>query len=270
MTRLQPHPHSLCKASWTGKQKFIDRNFPRRRSLKVLFRPHYLWSNMILRRRFYERETITVARELLGKFLVHKTEEGTTVGKIVETEAYKGPEDKASHAYKNRRTQRTEVQFGPKGHAYVYQIYGMYFCFDVTSGRPIGKPEAILVRAIEPIAGFEVMKRRRKVADVQKTLGQMVDLTNGPSKLCMAMGISKKQNGADLCVPPLCIETGVTIGERQIIQSTRVNVDYADEWKHLRWRFYTKDNSFVSKRNRNTKASEGQAKKIHSDKMMVN
>jgi DNA-3-methyladenine glycosylase len=197
---------------------------------------------MILRREFYERDTLTVAKELLGIFLVHDTEEGTIIGKVVETEAYIGPEDKASHAYNNRRTKRTEVQFGPKGHAYIYQIYGMYFCFDVTSGRHAGKPEAILVRALEPIGGLEVMMRRRGS-------GHLSNLTSGPSKLCMAMGISKKQNGADLCMGSLCIETGVTIDQVHITQTPRVNVDYADEWKHLPWRFYLKDNVFISKPN---------------------
>ena len=112
---------------------------------------------MILERQFYERDTLIVAKELLGKFLVHETSEGVTSGKIVETEAYKGPEDKASHAYGNLRTGRTEVQFGPKGHAYVYLVYGMYYCFNVTSGRVPGKPEAILVRALEPVLGVEIM-----------------------------------------------------------------------------------------------------------------
>lgn len=197
---------------------------------------------MILEREFYERCTLTVAKELLGKLLVHETGEGTTIGKIVETEAYNGPEDKASHAYNNLRTERTEVQYGPKGHAYVYQIYGMYFCFDVTSGRLFGKPEAILVRALEPIGGLEVMMRRRGVSK-----GQIANLTNGPSKLCMAMGISKKQNGVDLCVPPLRIETGVKVDEGQIVQTGRVNIDYADEWKHLPWRFVIRNNRFVSR-----------------------
>jgi DNA-3-methyladenine glycosylase len=199
---------------------------------------------MILKREFYERYTLTVAKELLGKLLVHETSKGTTIGKIVETEAYNGPEDKASHAYNNLRTERTEVQYGPKGHAYIYQIYGMYFCFDVTSGRLVGKPEAVLVRALEPIGGLGVMMRRRGVSK-----GQIANLTNGPSKLCMAMGISKKQNGVDLCVPPLRIETGVKVDERQIVQTVRVNIDYADEWKHLPWRFLIKNNRFVSRPN---------------------
>jgi DNA-3-methyladenine glycosylase len=197
---------------------------------------------MILNRDFYERDTLIVAKELLGKFLVHETAQGITVGKIVETEAYIGPEDKASHAYNNLRTKRTEVQFGAKGHAYIYQIYGMYFCFDVTSGRSVGKPEAILVRALEPIDGVEVMIKRRGVSG-----NRIVNLTNGPSRLCMAMDITRKQNGTDLCIPPLYIDTGVTVEGKRIMQTNRVNVDYAEEWRHLPWRFFIKNNGFVSK-----------------------
>jgi len=197
---------------------------------------------MILKREFYERDTLTVAKELLGRFLVHETPEGTTMGKIVETEAYIGPEDKASHAYNNLRTERTEIQFGPKGHAYVYQIYGMYFCLNVTSGRLLGKPEAILVRALEPLMGVEIIMKRRGISK-----RHAVNLTNGPSKLCMAMHISKEQNGADFCVSPLHIETGVKADERHITQTTRINVDYADEWKNRPWRFFIKNNDFVSR-----------------------
>lgn len=197
-------------------------------------------SNVILKREFYERDTLTVAKELLGKLLVRETKVGTTIGKIVETEAYEGPEDKASHAYNNLCTERTEVQYGPKGHAYVYQIYGIYLCFDVTSGRLVGKPEAILVRALESMEGLGVMMSRRGVSN-----GQIANLTAGPGKLCAAMGISKKQNGVDLCVPPLRIETGGTGDERQIVQTGRVNVDYADKWKYLPWRFFIKNNACI-------------------------
>jgi len=197
---------------------------------------------MVLNRKFYERDTLTVAKELLGKLLANETVEGTTGGKIVETEAYIGPEDKASHAYGNLRTRRTEVQFGPKGHAYIYQIYGMHFCFDVTSGRVAGKPEAVLVRALEPIDGVETMIKKRGLSK-----GSTVNLTNGPSKLCTAMGITKVLNGNDLRAPPLYIKAGVVVDEKQIVQTARVNVDYAGEWKHLPWRFYVKDNPFVSR-----------------------
>jgi DNA-3-methyladenine glycosylase len=196
---------------------------------------------MILTRDFYERDTLTVAKELLGKVIVHETSEGLTMGKIVETEAYIGPEDKASHAYRNLRTSRTEVQFGPKGHAYIYLVYGMYYCLNATSGRLGGKPEAILVRALEPLGGIEIMLRRRDVSNV-------ANLTNGPGRLCMAMGLTKKQNAADLCVSPLHIDVGEVVDEEDIAQSTRVNVDYADEWRDRPWRFYVRNNKFVSKR----------------------
>lgn len=197
---------------------------------------------MILKRAFYERDTSTVARELLGKLLVHETPKGDTAGKIVETEAYLGPEDKASHAYGSLRTKRTEAQYGPKGHAYIYFIYGMYYCFNVTSGRIHGKPEAILVRAVEPVLGTELMKKRRALSNERA-----VNLTNGPGKLCMAMGMSTKQNGVDLCTPPLHIDAGEKIRKAEIAQTTRINVDYADEWKNKPWRFSVKNNAYVSR-----------------------
>jgi DNA-3-methyladenine glycosylase len=197
---------------------------------------------MILKREFYERDPLVVAKALLGKTLVHETLEGVTSGIIVETEAYLGPEDKASHAYGNRRTGRTKTQFGPKGHAYVYLIYGMYHCFNVISGAIPGKPEAVFFRSVEPLEGIELMKKRRPTAKCKTT-----NLTNGPSRLCMAMGITKKQNGADLCMLPLYIrDDGVKVVESEIVEAARIGVDYADEWKHMPWRFYIKDNSFVS------------------------
>ena len=119
---------------------------------------------MTLKREFFERHSLMVATELLGKTLVHETSEGTTTGMIVETEAYLGPEDKASHAFRNLRTKRTETQFGPKGHAYVYLIYGMYYCFNVISGEIPGKPEAVFFRALQPLEGVELMMKRRQTA----------------------------------------------------------------------------------------------------------
>ena len=119
---------------------------------------------MLLKREFYERDPLVVAKELLGKTLVHETAQGITSGMIVETEAYLGPEDKASHAFGNRRTKRTETQFGPKGHAYVYLIYGMYYCFNVISGEIPGKPEAVFIRALQPLEGVELMIKRRPTA----------------------------------------------------------------------------------------------------------
>jgi DNA-3-methyladenine glycosylase len=195
---------------------------------------------MILQKPFYTQDTITVARELLGKILVHESKDGTTTGKIVETEAYRGPEDQAAHSSGGRRTVRNEVMFGQKGLAYVYFIYGLYYCFNVTAGNLPGKPEAVLIRALEPIEGVEIMEKRR---------GQQVkfdNLTTGPSKLCMAMGISKPQNKTDLTVPPLFIEDASLVPQDSIVETTRIGVDYSGEWKNKTLRFYIRNNSFVS------------------------
>jgi DNA-3-methyladenine glycosylase len=191
----------------------------------------------ILKREFYKQETIEVAKSLLGKNLLHDAPEGITVGRIVETEAYLGPEDQAAHSSGGRRTARNEVMYGEKGHAYVYFIYGMYFCFNITTGIFLGKPEAVLLRALEPISGQDIMIKRR---------GTKINLTNGPSKLCIAMGITKLQNKFDLTAPSLYIEDAKQISNFEIVETTRVGVDYAGEWKNKPWRFYIKGNSFVS------------------------
>src|SRR4030042_6591470 len=112
---------------------------------------------MILQRPFYQQNILAVSRALLGKILVHESPEGTTAGRIVETEAYSGPEDRAAHSFGGRRTPRNDVMYGEKGHAYVYLIYGMYNCVNVTSGEPPGKPEAVLIRALEPVEGQDIM-----------------------------------------------------------------------------------------------------------------
>jgi DNA-3-methyladenine glycosylase len=201
---------------------------------------------MILQRTFYQQNPLTVAQALLGKILVHETPEGTVSGRIVETEAYLGPEDKASHAYGGKRTARTETQFGPKGHAYIYLIYGMYYCFNTTAGQVAGKPEAIFFRAIEPLDGIELMKKRRPTAN-----GKVAALANGPSRLCMAMGINKTHNGTDLTTKPFYIkDDGTTVPADQIASAPRIGVDYADDWKHQPWRFYIKNNHYVSVRDK--------------------
>jgi len=195
---------------------------------------------MILQESFYQQDVITVSRELLGKILVHQSKEGTTTGRIVETEAYRGPEDQAAHSSGGRRTARNEVMFGQKGVAYVYFIYGLYHCFNIIAGDVPGKPEAVLIRALEPMAGKEIMAKRR---------GQQVkiaNLTNGPSKMCMAMGISKSQNKIGLTAPPLCIKEAPLVPQKEIVETTRIGVDYSGEWKSKTWRFYIRDNRFVS------------------------
>jgi len=197
---------------------------------------------MILPRAFYQQDILKVSRSLLGKVLVHETAEGVTSGRIVEVEAYAGPEDRAAHSYAGHRTQRNDVMFGEKGHAYVYLIYGMYYCVNFTAGSEPGKPEAVLIRALEPLGGQEVMAKRRKHPS-----GALKNLTNGPGRLCMAMNITKTENMLDVTTPPLYIKDAEPVAESDIAESSRVGVDYAAEWKHKPWRFYIKNNPYVSK-----------------------
>lgn len=197
---------------------------------------------MILQRSFYERNILVVARELLGKILVHETAEGVTSGRIVETEAYLGPEDRAAHSYGGRRTPRNDVMFGEKGHAYVYLIYGMYHCVNVMAGDVPGKPEAVLIRALEPVEGCELMAKRRGYPK-----GGTQTLTNGPGRLCMALGITKAQYGADLTVSPFYIAGTERVSSQDIVAVPRVGIDYAGEWKDRPWRFYIRGNSYVSR-----------------------
>src|SRR5687767_2045780 len=148
---------------------------------------------MVLPRSFYEQETITVAKQLLGKVLVHKSFGGVTAGKIVETEAYLEQDDPANHAARGQ-TVRNAAMFGPPGYSYIYLIYGMYSCFNVVTGAE-GVGEAVLIRALEPLEGIDVMQQRRSIQDVHK-------LCNGPGKLVIAMGITKELYGHDLTQEP--------------------------------------------------------------------
>lgn len=198
-----------------------------------------------LKREFYKRNTLDVAKELVGKYLIHKSSEGATVGRIVETEAYIGPQDRASHAYEGKLTERTIIQFGPGGYAYIYQIYGINYCFNVVTEEP-RKPEVVLIRALEPIDGIELMAKRRKNIDINKNLKH---LTNGPSKLCQAMAIDKSLYGIDLCGGELFLASANNSQNCSIdIAATpRINIDYAGEAKNYLWRFVLEDNPFVSK-----------------------
>jgi DNA-3-methyladenine glycosylase len=196
---------------------------------------------LILPRQFYQQNIFDVSKGLLGKVLVHESSEGVTSGRIVETEAYLGPEDRAAHSYGGKRTARNDVMFGEKGHAYVYLIYGLYYCVNLTSGSIPGKPEAVLIRALEPISGEHLMAKRRGGLPAKPT-----NLTNGPGRLCMAMGISKLQNKADLTAPPLYVQDANSVNTEDIVQTTRIGVDYAGNWKDKHWRFYLKGNRFVS------------------------
>jgi DNA-3-methyladenine glycosylase len=187
---------------------------------------------------FYQQPTVEVARQLLGKYLVRKHPEGTTIGRIVETEAYIGPEDKACHASRGR-TPRTEIMFGPAGHAYVYFIYGFHYMLNIVT-ETAGFPAAVLIRAVEPVKGMDLMKKRRGIENSRHW-------TSGPGKLCEAFAIDRALNGSDLCGNILYIRDG---GEPapSFVAKPRIGVDYAGQWKHKPWRFLIRGNEFVSKR----------------------
>jgi DNA-3-methyladenine glycosylase len=190
-----------------------------------------------LPRSFYEGSVLDVSRALIGTLLVHRLPEGTLAGRIVECEAYRGPEDLAAHSSGGRRTRRTEVMFGPPGHAYMFLLYGMHWAFNVVVG-PEGHPHAILVRALEPVLGTEQMAARRGVD------AGSVRLTNGPGKLCAALGLDAAAYGLDLTGPTLFLAAGEA--RAPIGRSPRINVDYAGAWAKKPWRFYERGNRYVS------------------------
>lgn len=174
-----------------------------------------------------------VARDLLGKILVHNSPDGESVGRIIETEAYIGPYDQASHAFGGLKSKRTEVQFGPGGHAYVYLIYGMYCCFNVVTQKA-GLPEVVLIRALNPIRGLNLMMKRMGIESVKNP----IFLTNGPGKLSKAMGITLEFNGTDLCGDELFLsDDGKKFPLKKITRTPRINIDYAREAKNYLWRF---------------------------------
>ena len=191
---------------------------------------------MKLARNFYEQPTLEVARQLLGKHLVRQHAEGITIGRIVETEAYIGPEDKACHASKGR-TGRTEIMFGAAGHAYVYLIYGFHHMLNIVTER-VDHPAAVLIRAVEPLAGVELMQARRGTRERR-------NLCSGPGKLCKAFAVDRTLNGDDLCGSVIYIEDR---GEKiaRVVTTPRIGVDYAGAWKRKPWRFFIKGSEFVS------------------------
>lgn len=196
---------------------------------------------------WFEQPTLSMAKALLGMRLTHETPEGIAAGRIVEVEAYCGPLDKAAHSYGGRRTQRTEAMFGPPGHAYLYRIYGMHVCFDVVSG-PLESPEAILVRALEPVDGLGLMALRRGLDLSGPSAKTLRSLTNGPAKLSEALGITMTQYGWSLWTPPLYLSHDQDpIAEHLIATGPRINVGYAEEARTYPWRFWIRDNPFVSR-----------------------
>ena len=197
-----------------------------------------------LERDFYTRaDTLRAARELLGKRLVVPAAGGARVaGRVVETEAYLGVEDRAAHSYGGRRTRRTETMFGLGGTAYVFFVYGMHHQFNVVTG-PEGLPHAVLVRAVEPEEGVELMRERRRVSKER-------ELTSGPGKLCRALGIDLTFDGEDLTAGGRVWleETGETYRPERIASGPRIGVAYAAEDALKPWRFWVKDNEYVSRK----------------------
>jgi len=179
-----------------------------------------------LPRAFYDRETITVARDLLGKLLVRVDGGVERIGKIVETEAYLGPHDLAAHSARGL-TPRTKIMFGPPGHAYVYFIYGMYFCMNVVT-EPEGHASAVLLRAIEPVRNVE-------------------GRASGPGLLCRAMKIDKRLNGHDLLSDDFFIAAPASAEIFRTVKGPRIGVDYAKHWARRHLRFYIRGNAHVSR-----------------------
>lgn len=177
---------------------------------------------------FFSRPALTVARELLGTHLVLEEGGQRRVGRIVETEAYIGEHDLACHAAKGV-TPRTEVMFGPAGRSYVYLIYGMHRCFNIVTDTP-GIGAAVLVRAVEPVEGLSPEAR-----------------TDGPGRLCKALGITLAHNRLNLQTSPLYVEGGVPVGEERVARGPRIGVDYAGVWAAEPFRLWVKDSRHVSK-----------------------
>lgn len=196
---------------------------------------------MRIERKFYMRDAVTVGKDILGKIIVKKTADGRMMsGRITEVEAYMGTTDKASHSYGGRRTKRTEVMYKEGGYSYVFLIYGMYECFNVTVGRE-GDPQAVLIRGVEPLENKNFMWEKRKVKKEK-------DISNGPGKLTKALGITREDNGADLVASENIWLEDDGYKVKDIVETTRIGIDYAEEDALKPWRFYIKDSIFVSKK----------------------
>ncbi|MEJ5165600.1 MAG: DNA-3-methyladenine glycosylase [Thermoanaerobaculia bacterium] len=197
---------------------------------------NYLKRKNLLPQEFYKNKTILIAKQLLGAYLVRTLDNKRLVGKIVETEAYLGFKDPACHSYKGK-TERCKVMFWEGGHFYVYFIYGFYHCLNVVTEKE-GVPEAVLIRALEPVEGVEIMRKLRK--------GKK-NLTSGPGVLCEAFKIDRSFNGHPVWEKPLQIFKPLN-RDFKIVQKERIGVDYAGEAKRWKLRFYIKNNPYVSKK----------------------
>lgn len=197
-----------------------------------------------LSQNFYAQDTLKAAQLLLGKYLIRRLNGEILAGRIIETEAYIGRCDKACHAYQYRRTARTETLFAPPGTAYIYLIYGMYHCLNFVT-EPEGEPAAVLLRALQPVAGTETMTRLR-YGDKPLTAFRKKNFLNGPGKVCQALALTRAENGVNLTGDTLFIcdcpeDAGLSgfpvLAEEHISAGPRVGVDYAEEARDFPWRF---------------------------------
>ncbi|TYB31190.1 MAG: DNA-3-methyladenine glycosylase [Candidatus Mcinerneyibacterium aminivorans] len=198
---------------------------------------------MILNKKFYRHKTLRVAKNLIGKYLVREIDGKKLRVKIVETEAYLGKSDKASHAFKNKRTDRTKYLYRCGGTVYIYLIYGIYYCLNIVTSS-VYKPHSVFIRAAEPIEGIKEMKQFRK-----KNINDLKELTNGPSKLCQSLKLDKTFNGKKVYNPDseLVIMSSENVEKNyKINKSPRINIDYAREDKDKKWRFYLSNSEFCS------------------------
>jgi len=198
-----------------------------------------------LKRDFYIRDSLIVAQELLGKYIIRKTATKKIIGKIVETEAYLGPKDKASHAYLGKKTNRNKIEYFEGGYIYIYLVYGMYWQLNITTYLK-DKPECVLIRAVEPTS----ILNEKKIKDFRNLDPETKNLTNGPGKVCKYFKLDRSFYGEDLTISKrIWLEDwDGKILKNEIQKSRRIGIDYAGKyWSKRLWRFYLKNNSFVSK-----------------------
>jgi len=194
-----------------------------------------------LSRSFYFRPTLQVAQELLGKYFIRRTGKNLLIGKIVEVEAYRS-NDPASHSFRGK-TNRNSVMFCEGGHLYVYFTYGMHFCANIVTGKE-GIGEAVLIRAVEPLVGIEVMAKNRFPNLLSHNHQSLMNLSNGPAKFCKAFGLARHENGLDLCDSEISIIEGEPIPSKLMKRSSRIGIQQGVDKK---WRFFIKGNPWVSK-----------------------
>ena len=198
-----------------------------------------------MKKEFYNMDGITLAKSLLNKYLIREYENKKIITKIVETEAYMGAKDKAAHVYKNKKSTRTAPLYLSGGHIYVYLIYGMYNCLNLSANKE-NIPECVLIRAVEPINNWDEISYNRFSKPYNELNNyQKKNLTNGPGKLCKGLNIDRELSGKSIFGSELYIEDN-SDNDFEIVVDKRINIDYAEEYKDKLWRFYIKNNKYVS------------------------